>query len=84
MQYLYEIELSQNVISAIGDGEVEEILLLTLDEVKPALTNGEFKLNSAMTWLAFLIRHGFITPEDEPNLSEIWSRLHRKHELFVA
>ncbi len=84
VQYLYEMELSQDVIPKIGDDEVDEILLLTLDEVKQALINGEFKLNCAMTWLAFLIRHGDVTAEEEQNLLEICARLHRKHDLFVV
>lgn len=83
VQYLYEMEFAEEVIPKIGDGEVGEIHLKTLDEVKAALANGEFKLNCAMTWLSYLIRHGLLTPENEPDLIEICSRLHRKHDLFI-
>jgi isopentenyldiphosphate isomerase len=81
-QYLYEMEFAKEVIPEIGDGEVGEIYLKTLDEVRAALANGEFKLNCGMTWLSYLVRHGHLTPENEPDLAEICARLHRKHDLF--
>jgi len=84
VQFLYEMEFAEDVIPRIGDGEVGEVGMKTLEEVQSALANGEFKLNCAMTWLAFLIRHGHITAEQEPNLMEICSRLHRKHDLFMV
>jgi hypothetical protein len=37
-----------------------------------------------MVWLAYLIRHGVVTPENEPDLVEICQRLQRKHDLFIA
>lgn len=57
---------------------------MTLEEVKNALARGEFKLNCAMTWMAFLIRHGHVTAENEENLIEICARMHRKHEFFIV
>lgn len=84
VQYLYEMEFAEEVIPKIGDGEVGEIQLKTLEEVRSALANGEFKLNCAMTWLSFLIRHGHLNAENEPDLIEICSRLHRKHDLFIV
>ncbi|KAI1120840.1 NUDIX hydrolase domain-like protein [Nemania abortiva] len=83
VQYLYEMEIGEDTVLEIGDGEVGEINWKSLDQVRAALSNGEFKLNCAMTWLAFLIRNGHITAEDEPKLVEICSRLHRKLDLFV-
>ena len=83
VQYLYEMEFAEDVIPKIGDGEVGEIHLKTLDEVRTAPSNGEFKLNCSMTWLSYLIRHGHLTAENEPDLVEICSRLHRKHDLFI-
>ena len=83
VQYLYEMEFSEEVIPKIGDGEVGELYMKTLDEVRSALANGEFKLNCAMTWLSYLIRHGHLNAENEPDLVEISSRLHRKHDLFI-
>lgn len=83
VQYLYEMELAESIVPKIGDGEVGEVNLLTIDEVKAALANGEFKLNCAISWIAFMIRHGHISSENEPNFLEICARLHRKHDLFI-
>ncbi|KAK2611592.1 hypothetical protein N8I77_004925 [Diaporthe amygdali] len=71
VQYLYEIELRQEIVPKIGDGEVSELHLKTIDEVREAMKNGEFKLSYNMTYLAFLIRHGYINAENEPDLPEI-------------
>ena len=84
VQYLYEIELSEEIVPKPFDGEVEDFTLMALEEVQTALACGEFKLNCAMTWLAFLIRRGVVNAENEPNLVEICARLHRKHDLFVV
>lgn len=84
VQYLYEIELRRGIVPRIGDGEVGELHLMTIDEVREAMKNGEFKLSCNMTYLAFLIRHGYINAENEPDLPEICARLHRRHQLFIA
>lgn len=84
VQYLYEIELDEDIVPRPFDGEVEECTLKTLDEVRDALAHGEFKLDCAMTWMAYLIRHGVVNAENEENLVEISSRLHRKHDIFVV
>lgn len=83
-QYLYEMELQPSITPKIGDGEVAELALRTIEEVRAFMRNGEFKLNCNMTWLAFLIRHGYLTAENEPDFLEICARLHRKHDLFVV
>ena len=40
VQYLYEMEFSEEVIPKIGDGEVGQIYLKALDEVLAAAVNG--------------------------------------------
>lgn len=83
-QYLYEMELQADIVPRIGDGEVAELALMTIKEVRDSMRNGEFKLNCNMTWLAFLIRHGHLAAENEPDFLEICARLHRRHYLFIA
>ncbi|KAH6618338.1 NUDIX hydrolase domain-like protein [Chaetomium sp. MPI-SDFR-AT-0129] len=80
VQYVYEMELGQDVMPRIGDGEVGELHLLSVEEVVNAMRNGEVKLTCNMTYLAFFIRHGYITAENEPDIIEICSRLHRHHD----
>lgn len=58
VSYLYEMEFGQDAIPRPGNDEVETFTLMTLDDVKAALMEGEFVANRAMVWLAYLIRHG--------------------------
>ena len=80
---LYELELPQDMVPKPCDGEVEEFSLTILAEVQDALAVGESKWNCAMTWMAYFIRHGIVNAENEPNLEENCSRLHRKLDIFV-
>jgi 8-oxo-dGTP pyrophosphatase MutT (NUDIX family) len=80
-QYIYDLELPEDTIPKPGDDEVEEFYLWSIEEVKQAMENGEFKPNCALVVLDFLIRHGFLTTENEPNFIEIVSRLHRRLEF---
>jgi 8-oxo-dGTP pyrophosphatase MutT (NUDIX family) len=80
-QYIYDLELPEDTIPKPGDDEVEVFYLWSIEEVKQAMENGEFKPNCALVVLDFLIRHGFLTTENEPNLIEIVSRLHRRLEF---
>ncbi len=83
ISYLYEMEFDKDMIPRPGD-EVETFTLITLDDVKVALMEGEFVANRAMVWIAYLIRHGVMTPENEPGFIEICQRLQRKHDLFIV
>jgi 8-oxo-dGTP pyrophosphatase MutT (NUDIX family) len=80
-QYIYDIELPDDVVPKPGDDEVEEFYLWSIDEVKQAMANGEFKPNCALVVLDFLVRHGFLTSENEADFIEIVSRLHRRLEF---
>ena len=84
VQFLYEMELPEDIVPRVCDGEVEGFKLMGIEEVVGALRRGEFKLNCGMTWMAYLVRHGVVDAENEPHLVEICSRLHRKHDLFVV
>jgi isopentenyldiphosphate isomerase len=75
ISYLYEMEFGREVIPRPGNNEVEAFSLMTLDNVKAALMEGEFVANRAMVWLAYLIRHSVVTPENEPDFIEVCQRL---------
>ena len=77
-QYVYDMEVSIDVLPKPGDNEVEDFYLWTVEEVKRALADGEFKPNCAMVLLDFFVRHGVLTGENEPDYMEIVSRLHRR------
>jgi hypothetical protein len=76
--YIYDIELPQDVIPRPQDDEVSGFSLMSVDELKSALLREEFKPDSAAVLVEFLIRHGVITPENEPDFVEINMRLHRR------
>ena len=83
VKYVYDLGLPESMLLKPNDYEVESFELLTIDQVRKALANGEFRPSSVMVLLDFLIRHGFITAENEPNFAEIVSRLHRRLPFTV-
>lgn len=80
-QYVYDIELPSDVVPKPGDDEVEEFYLWNVDEVKEAMSKGEFKPNCALVMLDFFVRRGILTSENEKDYIEIVSRLHRRLEF---
>ncbi|KGO45803.1 hypothetical protein PEX1_002060 [Penicillium expansum] len=83
IEYTYELELDPSIIPKPRDSEVECFRLYTIEEVLYALKWGQFKPNSAIVIVEFLIRHGILNVENEPSYSEIVSHLHRKLEFPV-
>lgn len=76
--YVYDLELPSDTIPKPHDEEVKEFYLLTVREVQAALKTAEFKPDSAMVIIDFLIRHGVITAENEDQYVEICTRLRRR------
>lgn len=72
------MELPQDVIPRPHDDEVSSFTLMTVEDLKSALLREEFKPDSAAVLIEFLIRHSFITPENEPDFDEINTRLRRR------
>jgi len=83
-QYLYDLELSDDIIPSPGDNEAVDFQLLTVEEVQKAMAAGEFKPNCALVLLEFFVRHGILTAENEPDYIEIVARLHRRLEFPTA
>jgi 8-oxo-dGTP pyrophosphatase MutT (NUDIX family) len=77
-QWVYDLELSPGVIPQPKDGEVEEFNLCDVNQVKKDLADGKFKDNCAVVMLDFFIRHGILNVGNEPQLSTIQQRMHRK------
>lgn len=71
VMYCYDLELPEDFRPVCRDGEVESFQRLTLAEVAELVRDTDrFKLNCNLTIIDFLIRHGFITP-DEPDYLEL-------------
>ena len=75
--YCYDIELPEEFVPVCSDGEVDEFLLLPIRQVIDRVRDSnEFKLNCNLVIIDFLIRHGYIKP-DEPDYLDLVSSLHR-------
>lgn len=84
VQYVYELELTPDIVPRPGDDEVEKFELMTLDEVLSALAHGEFKTNCAITWIGYFVKNGVINSENEEHLYEICARIHRRLDFPTA
>lgn len=80
IQYVYDLELPEDVVPKPGDNEVAEFHLMSVEEVKHGMSNGKFKPNCSLVLLDFFVRHGVITERD-PGFIEIVARLHRRLEF---
>jgi len=64
--YCYDLEVSEDFVPKCTDGEVEEFYLMPIAEVAEIVrTSTEFKTNCNLVIIDFLVRHGFLTDEDE-------------------
>lgn len=65
VMFCYDLELPTDFVPRNTDGEIDEFMLLTVDEVAALVRDTEeFKFNCNLVIIDFLIRHGVIPPED--------------------
>lgn len=80
--YVYDLEVPPAQADAMvpkpGDDEVEAFYLWDVDRVKRAMLDGEFKANTALVMIDFMVRHGIVTDENEKDYLEIVTRLRRR------
>lgn len=81
VQYVYDMEVSIKAKLDPAEAGIEWLRLLSVDEVKTALTEHKFKPSSACVMIDFFVRHGIITAENEIHFAEIVPRLHRRLPL---
>ncbi|KAK7742966.1 hypothetical protein SLS63_000534 [Diaporthe eres] len=75
--YTFELELPHVMLPRPNDGEVSEFLRMDAQEVKDAVLAGEMTDDAAIVWLGFLVRHGIVDDQNEPDLPQITGRMHR-------
>lgn len=75
--YTFELELPHDIVPRPHDGEVSEFLRMDAQEMKDAIMAGEMTDDAAMVWLGFLVRHGIVDEQREPDLIQITGRMHR-------
>ncbi len=65
--FVYDLEIPETVVPTNQDGEIDAFMLWPAERVLETLRSGwDFKFNVALVLLDFAIRHGLITPDDEP------------------
>ena len=73
----FDLEIPLDFEPVNQDGEVAEFMLWDIQEVMQRLRDTEdFKFNSALVIIDFLVRHGFIEADD-PDYPDIVAGLHR-------
>ena len=73
----YDLELSNDFEPQNTDGEVDAFYLWSINKVRNILEHtDDFKFNSGLVVIDFMVRHGFIDA-DEPAYADIVSGLHR-------
>ncbi|XP_013384003.1 uncharacterized protein YJR142W isoform X1 [Lingula anatina] len=77
-EYIMDLEVPEDFVPENADGEVAEFYLWTIQEVLEKTITSEFKSNSALIAINFCIRHGLISPDDEPNYQQILEGMHAK------
>ena len=66
--FCYDLELPVDFIPTNTDGEVEEFTLWPIVELAEAVRDTlAFKFDCNLVLIDFLIRHGVLTPDNEPD-----------------
>jgi len=78
VEYVYDMEVGEDVVLQPRDGEVETFYLWGVERVREALGRGEFKPNCAVVMVDFLVRHGCLTGENERDFERVVGRLRRE------
>ncbi|KAL0571257.1 hypothetical protein V5O48_010705 [Marasmius crinis-equi] len=85
-RYTYDMEIPPSEPNLFepkpSDGEVEFFELLDQDEVIKRMKADLFKPNCALVIIEFLIRYGYITPDNEANYQKIIVRLHGDFDYY--
>lgn len=81
IEYVYDMKIPDDGDTTLfqpkpADGEVESFNLLPLHVVISKMKQGLFKANCAVVLIDFLIRHGYLTPDNDPDFMEIITRIH--------
>ncbi len=70
--FCYDLELPENFIPTPADGEVEEFYLWPIAKVAETVRDSfEFKFNCNLCIIDFLVRHGVIDPDNEPDYTAL-------------
>lgn len=78
VMFCYDLELPEDFTPVNTDGETEEFTLWPIEEVAAHIKEGgNFKFNCNLVIIDFLIRHGLINPDTEPDYEDLVRGLRR-------
>jgi hypothetical protein len=78
LMFCYDLDLPEDFTPRNTDGEISGFQLLPVAEVAARVkAGGEFKFNVNLVILDFLVRHGLLSPDHEPDYVEIVMGLRR-------
>ncbi|XP_055372183.1 uncharacterized protein LOC129606103 [Condylostylus longicornis] len=75
-EYVFDLELPIDFVPHNSDGEVQAFELLPAKECLERVFSPEFKTTSCPVVIDFMIRHGFLTSENQLNFTQIVELLH--------
>jgi hypothetical protein len=82
-EFVFDLELPTSFVPKNNDGEVDGFELVPIDKVAEKISSYEFKTTSCSIAIDFLIRHGVVNAENEPNLPQLVENLHIPiHHLY--
>ncbi|KAF0143212.1 MAG: NTP pyrophosphohydrolase including oxidative damage repair enzyme [Rhodospirillaceae bacterium] len=70
--FCFDLDLPADFVPRNTDGEIESFVFMPVEDVLEIVkTTSEFKFNVNLVILDFAIRHGFMTPEREPDYLDL-------------
>ncbi|NKB60350.1 MAG: DUF4743 domain-containing protein [Alphaproteobacteria bacterium] len=70
--FCYDVEMPAEFVPVNRDGEIDRFELWPVEEVAARIRDSfDFKFNCNLVIIDFLVRHGYITPENEPDYMAI-------------
>ncbi|KAI9221374.1 NUDIX hydrolase domain-like protein [Blastocladiella britannica] len=83
-QFVYDLQVARDFVPRVNDGEVLGFTKLSVSDVMQVLRSGQFKPNCAVVMIDFLVRHGYVTAENEPDFLAIVNGMRRPLEWDFA
>ncbi|KFM82394.1 hypothetical protein X975_21210, partial [Stegodyphus mimosarum] len=74
--FVFDIELPVDFVPINSDNEVESFHLYSIEELKKVIVTDDFKLTSSLVTLDFLVRHGYLNCDEEPNYIKLLETCH--------
>jgi len=83
-QFVYDLQVPDEFKPVNADGEVGSFQRVSIEEMFKLMTSGNFKPNCAAVCLDFMIRHGLVDPDKDPNISYYVEQLHAPLQTYYS